>query len=269
MGCRTLTVGILLTTAAFAQAPQNRNTRTQDRLEQGRAFLGLGAPPDAAAAALGQKLYSQSCAFCHGPNATGAEGPNLVRSSLVLHDEKGELIGPVVHNGRGEKGMPAFSSFTQEQLYDIAEFLHQRVYEAVNRWGYKVGDIVTGNAKAGEAYFGQHCATCHSPSGDLTHIATKYQPTDLQALFLYPGTLLHLPESVTIETPTQERITGTLLTRDDFTITVKESSGRISAWRTSEIKFEVRNPLQPHLDMLPNYTDADVHNVLAYLVTLK
>src|ERR1700722_12898025 len=61
-----------------------------------REFLGLGPPPDAAAAARGEKLFAPNCAFCHGEKARGAAGPNLVRSAVVLHDEKGELVGPAV-----------------------------------------------------------------------------------------------------------------------------------------------------------------------------
>lgn len=270
MGCRTAAIGILFALVAFAQAGQNANPNVRDqRVQRGAQFLGLGAPPDTAAAILGEKLYSANCAFCHGANATGGEGPNLIRSSLVLHDEKGELIGPVIQNGRSEKGMPAFPNFTAEQRYDLAEFLHQRVYDAVNRWGYQVGNIVTGNAAAGQAYFAARCASCHSATGDLARIATKYQPTDLQALFLYPGTLLHIPVSVTVETKSGEHVTGTLLAQDDFTITVKENSGEIASWPTSDIHFQTHDPLTPHLDLLPHYTNADVHNLLAYLVTLK
>src|SRR4051812_21329276 len=103
-----------------------------------REFLGLGAPPDAAAAERGSKIYASSCSFCHGAKATGGDtGPDLVRSSLVLHDEKGELIGPVVHNGRVDRGMPRFASFSNTELYEIAEFLHQRVELAANRGTYR------------------------------------------------------------------------------------------------------------------------------------
>jgi len=34
-------------------------------------------------------------------------------------------------------------------------------------------------------------------------------------------------------------------------------------------KVEVTNPLQPHLDMLTKWKDDDIHNLTAYLVTLK
>ena len=98
-----------------------------------RDFLGLGPPPDAAAAARGEKLYAPNCAFCHGEKARGAEGPNLVRSVTVLHDEKGELIGPVIVKGLPDKGMPPFPNFAEGQLYDIAQFLHLQVELVANR----------------------------------------------------------------------------------------------------------------------------------------
>src|SRR5580693_6801219 len=92
-----------------------------------RDFLGLGPAPDAAAAARGEKLYKPNCAFCHGEKARGAEGPNLVRSTVVLHDEKGDRIGPLVAKGAVERGMPAFPNFSKEQVYDISQYLHLQV----------------------------------------------------------------------------------------------------------------------------------------------
>ncbi|MBV8817035.1 MAG: c-type cytochrome, partial [Acidobacteriaceae bacterium] len=138
-----------------------------------------------------------------------------------------------------------------------------------NRWGYQVGNIVTGNAAAGQSFFAQHCTSCHSASGDLAHVGSKYQATDLQALFLFPRTLLHVPVHVSIRTPEGHDIDGTLLSQDDFTIVVKDKLGRMSSWQTDKIQFETHDPLAGHLDLLPRYTDADMHNLLAYLVTLK
>src|SRR5579864_6872695 len=116
-----------------------------------REFLGLGPAPDAAAAARGEKLYAPNCGFCHGEKARGGEGPNLVRSPLVLHDEKGEVIGPTITKGFPDKGMPAFSNFTEAQLSDIAQFLHMQVELVANRGIYKRLNVVTGDATAGEA----------------------------------------------------------------------------------------------------------------------
>lgn len=248
------------------------------KADRTRAFLGLGTPPDSAAAARGAKLFSSNCAFCHGANATGAEGPDLVRSSVVLHDEKGELIGSVVSKGRAEKGMPSFASFTPEQLYDVAEFLHLRVEEVANRGLYKVQNVVTGDAKLGQAYFngaGQ-CKTCHSPSGDLAHVGMKYDPADLQAAFLYPGSVSSFDEKgvsrvteVTVKLASGQSVSGTLKRLDDFNISLSDVSGNYHSWPRDSVEVEIKDPLAAHRKLLDRYTDADMHNLLAYLVTLK
>ena len=154
-----------------------------------REFLGLGPAPDAAAAARGEKLYTPNCGFCHGEKARGAGGPNLVRSALVLHDEKGECIGPTVTKGFPDKGMPAFPNFAEGQLYDIAQYLHLQVELVANRGTYKRLNVVTGDAKAGEAYFNGAggCNACHSVTGDLAHVGSRYQPDQLQTRFIWPG----------------------------------------------------------------------------------
>jgi cytochrome c oxidase cbb3-type subunit III len=253
----------------------NKQNPKPGRADSTAEFLGLGAAPDADAAARGAKLFSSNCAFCHGAKATGAEGPDLVRSSLVLHDEKGDLIGQVVSKGRPERGMPAFPSLTHEQIYDIAEFLHMRVYESANRGTYKVQNVVTGDAKTGEAYFNGpgHCNTCHSPTGDLAHVANKYDPADLQAAFLYPPAVNRSDEAklpVTVTLPSGQSVSGTLKRLDDFNVAMYDSGGQYHSWpRTGGLKVEVKDPLQAHRELLAQYTDTDMHNILAYLVTLK
>ena len=260
-------------------AKQKPSVQTQ-RAERTGEFLGLGPAPDAKAADAGKKLFAANCAFCHGANATGAEGPDLVRSALVLHDEKGNLIGAVVHNGRPDKGMPSFASFTPEQLYDLAEFLHQRVYDSANRGVYQVQNVVTGNAQAGEAYFNGagRCNTCHSPTGDLAHVATKFQPVDLQAAFLYPASVSRFgpgsekqgfAKQVTVTLPSGQSVTGPLKRQDDFNISIYDSTGTYHSWPRDQVKVEVKDPLAAHAELLAQYTDADMHNLLAYLVTLK
>ncbi len=148
-----------------AASPKDTTQQEEDsRAISTREFLGLGRMPDARMAAEGAKIFAPTCGFCHGADARGASGPDLLRSPVVLDDNQGELIGPTVHDGRPAKGMPAFSSFTNEQLRDIAEFLHLQVELAANRGTYKPLNVVTGDAKAGEAYFNGagKCNTCHS-----------------------------------------------------------------------------------------------------------
>jgi cytochrome c oxidase cbb3-type subunit III len=243
-------------------AQQQNDTRP----EHGRQFLGLAPPPDPAAAVRGQKLFVQNCGFCHGSNATGAEGPDLLRSTVVLHDEKGETIGPVLLKGRPDRGMPSFAGLTTDQIFDIAEFLHQRVEQAANRWGYKLQNVITGGRAAGEAFFRAHCISCHSPSGDLAHIASKFEPADLQARFLYPD---GAAERVKVTLPSGEVVAGRLKRLDDFSISIWDSGGAYRSWPLDTVKVEIDDPLKPHRELLSKYTDQDMHNVLAYLETLK
>jgi mono/diheme cytochrome c family protein len=239
-----------------------------------RDFLGLGPAPDAAAAARGEKLYAPNCAFCHGEKARGASGPNLVRSTVVLRDEKGETIGQVVAKGIVDKGMPAFPDFAEGQLSDIAQFLHLQVELVANRGLYKRLNIVSGDAKAGEAWFNGAggCKACHSVTGDLAHIGTKYPADTLQTRFIWPGGRGGgggRAQKVTVTTPSGEKVTGTLKRIDDADVSLFDAAGYYRSWPRERVKVDVEDRLEGHRALLPKYTDADMHNLTAYLVTLK
>jgi mono/diheme cytochrome c family protein len=245
----------------FAQARGGQGTRE---------FLGLGAPPDPVAAERGEKLFAPNCAFCHGAKANGGEGPDLVRSPLVLHDEKAELIGPVIFEGRPDKGMPAFKSMTEAQISDLAQFLHMRVELTANRGLYKVQNVVVGDARAGETYFTAHCKSCHG--SDLAHIASKLEPVELQAVFLWPASArgrTPKPVKVTITLASGQVVTGTLKRIDDFDVSIYDAEGEYHSWPRDRVKVEIPDPLEKHRELLAKYTDDDMHNLLSYLVTLK
>ena len=262
--------------SVYAQAPGAPAKRAGGRGDT-REFLGLGPAPDAAAADRGEKLYGPNCGFCHGAKANGAEGPDLVRSPLVLHDEKAELIGPVIHNGRPDKGMPPFAGFTEAQLSDIAQFLHMRVELAVNRGLYQVQNIITGDAKAGARYFNDagRCASCHSITGDLAHVGSKFQPSDLQQAFLYPGARGFQASGskvsqVTVTLPSGQVISGALKRLDDFNVSLYDSAGDYHSYAVVPgVKVDVEDKLSGHRELLKQYSDADMHNLTAYLTTLK
>ena len=252
--------------------------------EAAREFLAIGAPPDPDAVKRGQATFVPNCGFCHGSSGKGGStGPSLVRSTLVLHDGgTAKEIGPVVKGGRQAKGMPAFPNLTDAQIHDVALFLLKRTQEAANRMEYKILNIVTGDPKAGEAYFGTHCASCHSGSGDLAHIATKFEPVALQGRFLYPRAERNpynpgpvdprQAKTVTVTLSSGESYSGTLDHLDDFSVSLTASTGEHRTWLFDEnqgIKLDVHDPLKAHSDLLPKYTDADMHNILAYLETMK
>jgi len=219
----------------------------------------------------GHKTFQQSCGFCHGPEATGARGPDLVRSPLVAHDVKGDKVGEVIRLGRPDKGMPAMA-LTDQQVLDIAAFLHARAAEALSSSGvpskYPLEKLLTGNADAGKALFNGTggCKSCHSPAGDLATFATKYSPVELQSRMLYPG---GKPIIAIVTLPSGEQVKGPLAHADDFVIALRDASGWYRSFSRDRVKVELQDPLAAHRELLDKLTQADVHNLFAYLETLK
>ena len=252
----------------------NEETQQQEdpRGIRTREFLGLGRMPDAKMAAEGAKIFGSTCGFCHGENARGASAPDLLRSPVVLDDNQGELIGKTVHEGRPAKGMPAFPSLSDEQLRDIAEYLHLQVELAANRGTYKALNVVTGNASAGEAYFNGagKCNTCHSVTGDLAHIGSKMQPPDLQQRFLYPAPSQPSATKVNVILKDGTQISGTLKHLDDFYVSLDDAAGNYRSIALEKgVTVSVEDKLVFHRQMLDKYTNQQMHDLTAYLVTLK
>jgi len=224
----------------------------------------------------GQPIFSSQCGFCHGRDAMGGEsGPDLTRAALVAADVRGDKIAPLLRAGRVDKGMPAFT-LSDADLAATVAFIHDQKDKAQSLAGGRravdVADLQTGNADAGKKYFTNACATCHSPSGDLAGIANRLQGLTLLQRMLYPspeGGTAPSHAKVTVTQPSGETIKGTLAYRDEFTIALTDPSGRYRAYSTSAVKFSVDDPLQVHFDRLGKYTDDDMHNVLAYLQTLR
>ena len=166
-----------------------------------REFLGLGPAPDAAAAKRGAPIFASNCAFCHGPQARGAEGPSLIYSELVLKDVHGATVADFLKAGRPEKGMPSFATLSDEQRRDVAEFLHQQIEDVANRGTYEIKNIVLGNPKKGASYVAAHCLGCHSITGDLKGLGEKWRPADLQRYWIMPPRTAALAITATVRSP--------------------------------------------------------------------
>jgi cytochrome c oxidase cbb3-type subunit 3 len=234
----------------------------------------------------GQTLFSAQCAFCHGRDATGgASGPDLTDSSLVGKDVNGDLIGPVVRSGRPEKGMPPFA-LSDADLKAVVTYIHAQKKKVDENPGRRrkvsVEDISTGNADAGKRYFESAggCTKCHSATKDLTGIASRYRGLALMQRMLYPtpGNAVQPapgekpkpnPAKVTVTLPSGQTISGSLVHQDEFIIALTDASGWYRSWPTAGLRFTVDDPLKAHADQLPKYTDDDIHNLVAYLQTLK
>ena len=270
-------VALVLLTGLTVRAQQGGGNRPpgQARPTPPPNFLITGPIPDPEAVERGQKVYVANCGFCHGSSAKGGEGgPDLIRAVPVLRDDGGNLLAPIIQKGR--QGMPAFPNMAIEQIKDISSFLRSRTQAAANRMSYKILEVVTGDAKAGAMFFDQKCKSCHSPTGDLAGIGGKFEAANLQNRFLYPGQARGPfgggpPAKPTMVTVKQagKTTTGTLEYRDDFTLGLRDAQGSYLSFDVSKITFELKDPYAEHERLLPLYTDKNMHDILAYLVTLK
>jgi mono/diheme cytochrome c family protein len=220
----------------------------------------------------GNSLFHQNCAFCHGRDTMGGEtGPDLTRSKLVLADVGGDKISEVVRNGRPEKKMPAFN-FSSQEVAGLAAYIHSQATKAASmkggRRGVDVADLQTGNVEEGKQYFtnGGGCVKCHSVTGDLAGVATRYQGLQLEERMLYPR---GAKSRITVILPSGEKVAGVLAYQDEFVVALRDGDGRYHSWAASKVKYQVDSPANAHVDLFSKYTDADIHNLMAYLQTLR
>jgi len=249
-------------------------------------------PGDPAVIARGKTLFEINCRLCHGADLRGGDmgGVNLLRSNLVLTDQHGELILPVVRNGRQNPGMPPMPPFPQiaeDDVKAIAEYIHSVAATMRGQGNPPPGsepvvlNILVGDSNAGKAYFGAKCASCHSATGDLQGIGMRYaDPVQLQNSWVAGGAgggrggrggRGGAGVTVTVTTPSGQKLEGRLDRIDDFIVVLTPADGvQRSVRRSGDVpKVEIHDPLEGHRKLLTEYSDKDIHDVTAYLVTLK
>jgi cytochrome c oxidase cbb3-type subunit 3 len=228
----------------------------------------------AADIAAGQAVFAKRCAACHGVDAAGAgTGPDLTRSTLVAEDVRGDRIGPVVRTGRGDM---AAVSLSAAELAAVVAFVHDRQTTAQGQLGGRrsvdAADLQTGDAAAGRRYFDASCTRCHSATGDLAGIGNRLQGLALLQRMLYPasgGGGAVTPARVTVTLPSGNTVSGALVSRDEFTIALRDADGWHRSWPTRQVTFTVDDPLEGHVEQLGRYTDTNMHDVYAYLQSLR
>lgn len=247
-------------------------------------------PGDPALIERGKALYSVSCSACHGADLRGGGmgGPNLLRSPVVLMDQAGELILPIVRGERKERGMPALP-LQDDEVRAVAEFIHNVLSLGRGQGAPPESDLpppnsIVGDASAGQQYFGAKCSTCHSPAGDMKGLATRVpEGKELQNFWVTGGVTSGrrgggpgaAPDSKTVTAavtlPAGETVEGPILRIDNFLITLRLADGSQRSFRRDgdRPKVVIKDPLEPHKAMLPTLTDKDMRDVTAYLATLK
>lgn len=224
----------------------------------------------------GEQRFGAQCGFCHGRDAAGGEtGPDLTRSELVAADAHGDKIGPVVRAGRADGRMPAFQ-IADKELESIVAFIHTQATKFASLGGGRrtvdLEDLSTGNAPDGAAYFkgAGGCSGCHSPAGDLAGIGKRYDALTLVQRMLYPsGRPAPAPPKAVFTLASGQTVIAPLVAEDEFTVTVLDPKGARQSYPKDSVKVKIDDPMAAHFDQLGKYTDTQIHNVFAYLETLK
>jgi len=281
-------------TAQEAPPPGQAGRGAAAGARRGGGFVpGQQRPPgDPVQIARGKTLYGISCTGCHGADLRGGDigGPNLLRSQVALSDRNGELIMPIIQGSRKDAGMPAID-MPPADAAAVAAYVRS-VMETIGRQGFppsigkEAPSVLVGNAAEGQAYFAVKCASCHSATGDLKGIATRISdPKTLQNTWVAGGGrggrgggrggAQAEPSARTVTAvvslPSGERAEGRLVRIDDFLVSLALSDGTIRTFRRDgdTPKVDVKDPMQAHRDLLAVYSDKDMHDLTAYLVTLK
>lgn len=271
------------TAAAPAEGAGEGVRGAQDERRQAPYDAQQRPPGDPAIIARGQALYGIHCRGCHGIDLRGGDlgGPNLLRSQLVLRDRQGELLWPVLRDGQSTPGvssMPA-QSLSEADAGAVAEFIHSILATSTRQGGPPAGpelelDIVVGDPASGRAYFEATCASCHAADGDLAGIATRItDPKTLQNTWVRGRQrgAPRPPVRVTVTEASGARTEGRLERLDDFLVALTTDGGRRRSFRRQggTPRVEIADPMTRHTELLGIYSDTDIHDVTAYLVTLK
>lgn len=280
LGSAMLAAGVVIAQAptgtAVRKGPPRSTDPSQSPAARPRPKQTSNEIYPAAEVQAGEQRFVSQCGFCHGRDAAGGEsGPDLTRSQLVAEDTHGDKIGPVLRAGRPDAGMPAFRMDDQE-LNAVVAFIHTQTTKFATLGGgrrsVEPADLATGNAEDGRAYFNGTggCSACHSPAGDLAGIASRYPGLVLLQRMLYPsGQPAPAPPKAIFTLPSGQTITAPLVAEDEFDVIVLDPLGKRQTYPKDAVNVKIDDPMSAHFAQLGRYTDADMHNVYAYLATLK
>ena len=240
----------------------------------------------------GKSLYDANCASCHAADMRGVagKGNNLLRSAIAMDDQHGELIiaNLAKHN-------PPIN-LVQTDGVATSEYIHS-VLATMGAQGSPPGrnpvglhlNVLSGDPQAGKTYFDAHCASCHSITGDLKGIGTKYDgdPAGLQNAWVAGaggaggrgggggrGGAGGRGGKATVTMQNGQKIEGTIAREDDFIVVLNLPDGTkkympiVNGWP----KVDVEDPQAAHKKMIMDLDDPhnkNMHDVTAYLATLK
>lgn len=248
---------------------------------------------DPAVVARGRAIYDIECRSCHGPDLRGGEqgGSNLLRATPVLNDREGESIQQVLQ--ASHKGRLSTAGVAGDDMKALATYIHSVLALAPGQGAPPPGPpvelkVLVGDAAAGARVFAAKCASCHSVTGDLKAIGARdLGAAQLQNLWIAggrgrggrgaapaaqaPPMTTRRETTVVVTMPGGQKYEGRLERIDDFMVTLTQADGTSRSFRRNGDvpKVDVRDPLEAHRNLLPIYTDKEIHDVTAYLAGVK
>lgn len=278
-------IAALAITLAGGVAVRAGHEAAASRQTQGRGVLSGPGPGekhivDRAAADRGRTVWAAECITCHGTQARGTDrGPNLMRSLVLLRDRNASELGPFLKKGHELQSGRQGGTLTDAQVQDVGHFLHQRLNEVLAKGidFFKPENVLTGDRSAGASFFAGDgkCTACHAATGNLAGVGARYDAVTLQQRFLFPsgrgrGAANTAAVTVTVTPASGQAVSGVLVQLDDFDVTLRDASGTTRTFRRSpSLKVVKTDPLQAHRLLLDSITDKQIHDLVAYLVTLK
>jgi cytochrome c oxidase cbb3-type subunit III len=223
-------IAVIAAGLAIAQSPAGQRDPAQSPASQRPPQTVTSQTYSTEQIQAGELRFTSQCGFCHGRDAAGGEtGPDLTRSKLVAEDRKGDKIGPLVRAGRPDLGMPAFT-LSDADLAAIVAFIHDQKTKSETLEGGR-RSVDDADLATGDAAAGRRYF--NGAGGCSACHSTQGDLAGVASRYQGLALLMRMlyPGGRTAPAPPEA--------------------------------------LSAHYDQLGKYTDDDMHNVYAYLVTLK
>jgi putative heme-binding domain-containing protein len=233
-----------------------------------------------------RSLYQAHCAGCHGPAGEGSRGPALRVAALQRANDVDSLVA-LLRRGVPGTEMPATAPqvIADEPLRALAGYVLSLRPSPGNT-------AATRDARGVDLFRGKgKCLDCHRVNGegsasgpDLTDIGRQRDPLWLRRALVEPESAMfesfanyrwtiQIPDNylmVELTTAAGERVTGSRMNEDAFSIQVRDTAGRIRSFLKSEV-----TGLRKHWDKspMPSYknifSDEELVAIVAYLSNLR
>ena len=220
----------------------------------------------------GQRIFSTSCAACHGLDARGGErGPDIVNRKEVqlLTDD---ALFHVIQDGKAGTGMPAFRSLGTEQIQAVVRHLR-------SLQGRTAAEQLPGDPERGKGFFfgKAECSKCHMANGDggfigpdLSSYAGNRPVEEVRGAITEPDNNLDpRKRPVTVTLSNGKKQTGMVRNEDNFSLQIQAPDGSFHFFTKSELRsveFQPRS-LMP-ADYRSRLSARELDDIVSYLMTI-